>query len=99
MSRRKLSYLARNTDTMFIFTSQDLDASDHIKESAIAREKARFPGYFCERLEASFVQEMYRASKLLPHYNTSNENLPEGAYIEIQIGRSVENKFAMRFPV
>ena len=76
------------------FTAGDLDVDGLVTQTAIDRETKLMGTPF--PVTPSFLQQLYLIASLLPEQDT-NEQLPRGRYIEVQVGRHIEHKFMFRF--
>lgn len=82
------------SQNMLLFSSSDFDAEGNVRAAALAREVNLFKPRFV--ITPELVRQLYllaQAHELQLH----TERIPEGKYIEVQVGRSVEDRLGFRF--
>jgi NADH:ubiquinone oxidoreductase subunit 6 (subunit J) len=76
------------------FTTEDLDVDGLVTRTAIERETKLLCVPFA--VTPLFLAQLYLIAVTVP-VEQSNENIPPGHYIELQVGRHVESKYIFRF--
>lgn len=90
---------------MFVFTRGDIDGAGQVSDGAVQREQRLFPGA-ARYLSRPLLNELHKLAvdaqeqKAMAEEDkghVQSERVPPGMHIELQVGRSVENKIAYRF--
>lgn len=77
-----------------LFKQEDLDEQGYVTPGAIEREARLMRVPF--RVTPEFLHTLYEIAVQFPE-EQSTEKMPPGRYIELQVGRHIENKFMFRF--
>ena len=83
---------------VLIFYAADMDAQGFVAVDAINRECSVYnvPPEVRPLLTPAFLMTLFQLGATVPVAD-ANENIPPGVYVELQLGRSVENKLSFRF--
>lgn len=79
---------------MFVFAAADFYNNGKVTHEAVAREAALIKPHF--PVTPELIEQLYALAQYLP-VEPHVENLPEGKYLELQVGRSIEHKMGFRF--
>lgn len=83
---------------VLVFTAADMDARGFVSVAAIERECRVYnvPPEVRPLITPAFLATLLTLGATVP-VAQANETIPAGVYVELQLGRSVENKLSFRF--